>query len=106
MRSRDWKQKGNGQFSKLFLFFLNVSFSRLYDYLNFCPYFYFKEFLTARATHRKRGIGIERSILEDDISAMRAIAYIQLILIHSWFWRFFELTLGDGAFRNPRSLVN
>lgn len=41
-----------------------------------------KEFLTARTTHRERGIGIERAILEDDLGAMGAIAYVEFFLFH------------------------
>lgn len=104
---RGWKrkQKSNGQFPELWLFLRQVSFSRFDDNLNSCFYFYFKEFLTAWTTHSKRSVGIECSILEDDLGAMGAVAYVELFLIHicwevsgagRWFW----------GFRNPRSLVN
>ena len=41
-----------------------------------------QEFLTARTTHGERGVGVECAILEDDLSAMWAIAYVEFFLFH------------------------
>ena len=45
--------ENNRKFSDFRFIFLQVSLCRFYDYLNPCPYFYFKELLTARTAHGK-----------------------------------------------------
>ena len=41
-----------------------------------------QELLTVRTTHREGSVGIECAILEDDLSAMWAIAYVEFFFFH------------------------